>query len=152
MLETVLPLFTAVTKDLSARIFYLLHQQSIAPLSSIFLWPAIAEDEDMETISGGSCRQLARWLHSIWRSCSAIPNGENIMSSEMIILNMLTPAQFHERFVTHLGWIDEPMVSPSPEKSSPTLTVFKVPADFCHQSGLARFSKYENALLYKYYS
>ena len=59
-------------------------------------------------------------------------------------------AQFHEKFVPHLGWIDEPMVRPLTANAVITVDKSQVSTNICHQSSTAGFGKHQNALLYQY--
>ena len=68
------------------------------------------------------------------------------------LIHGLMSAQFHEKFVSHLGWIDEPMVRPMTANAIVTVNESQVPTNFCHQPSTAGFGKYQNALLYQYHS
>ena len=109
MPENGFPSCSAVDKDISTIILCALRKRSTTPSSWILLQTATAEDEDMEPIPRCDYGQLACRLHSIWRSRCAVSDRKRNLSTTRTLLK-LTAAQFHERFVTELKWVDEPTV------------------------------------------
>ena len=126
-----LPPCIAVTKDPCAEILSLLYQQPAARSSCVLLRTANAEYEDMESIPRCGHRQLAYRLHSIWRSCCTVPDRKTILSKAHTIDGLMS-VQFHEKFVTNLGWIDEAMVRPFTARVGLTTDEPQVPTNFCY--------------------
>ena len=68
------------------------------------------------------------------------------------LIHGLMSAQFHEKFVSHLGWIDEPMVRTLTANAIFTVNRSQVPTNIRHQSSTAGFGKHQDAVLYQYHS